>query len=126
MKKTLRSPAVMTKPPKKYIAIWEAVRKIPKGKVSTYGEIATLCGLLGQARLVGYALHNLPRGTKVPWHRVINAAGKISISELDGMAELQEELLRKEGIRFSGDKVNLWRYGWPRTPERAATRGRDS
>jgi len=57
----------------KYKLIWQIVQQIPKGKVATYGHIAELCGLKGQARLVGYALHNLPEKTKIPWHRVINA-----------------------------------------------------
>jgi len=99
--------------PRKYTLIWNVVRGIPKGKVSTYGRIADLCGLLGHARLVGYALHNLPRGSSIPWHRVINAQGKISLSDLDGLAERQRRLLRKEGIVFIRDVVSLSKYGWP-------------
>ncbi len=101
------------KKPGKYLTVWEVVNKIPKGKVSTYGRVAELCGMPGQARLVGYALHNLPRGSDVPWQRVINSQGKISLSDLDGMAELQRKLLRKEGVRFIDGKVSLWTYGWP-------------
>ena len=100
--------------PRKYQLIWRVVREIPEGMVSTYGRIADLCGLFGHARLVGYALHNLPRGSDVPWHRVINAQGKISLSDLDGLAERQRRLLRKEGIVFLKDVVSLSKYGWPR------------
>jgi len=100
------------KPPSSYELIWETVSKIPKGKVATYGQVAELSGLPGQARLVGYAMHNLPRGSKVPWHRVINAQGGISVSDLDGLYEKQIRLLKKEGVKFIRDKVNLYRYGW--------------
>ena len=113
IKNVIKPPKQATSPPRKYLLIWDAVRQIPKGKVSTYGKIAELCGLIGQARLVGYALHNLPRRTRIPWHRVINAQGRISLSDLDGMAELQEKLLRKEGVVFIKDTVHLWKYGWP-------------
>ena len=100
------------KPPKKYQLIWETVSHIPKGKVASYGEIAILAGFPGHARLVGYALHNLPRGTKVPWHRVINAEGRISISNLDGMYDLQLKLLKKEGVQFFKDKTSFSKFGW--------------
>lgn len=99
--------------PQKYQLIWRVVREIPEGMVSTYGRIADLCGLFGHARLVGYALHNLPRGSDIPWHRVINAQGKISLSDLDGLAERQRRLLRKEGIIFIKDVISLSKYGWP-------------
>jgi methylated-DNA-protein-cysteine methyltransferase-like protein len=92
--------------------IYSVVRKIPKGKVATYGEVAELSGFFGQARLVGYALHNLPRNTRVPWHRVINSEGKISLSDLDGMYNLQKSLLRKEGVVFVKERVDFSKYGW--------------
>ena len=92
-----------------YLRIWKTVSKIPKGRVSTYGAIADECGLWGQARLVGYALHNLPQGSDVPWQRVINSQGKIS--EREG-AERQRELLEGEGVVFVKDKVDLKKYGW--------------
>ena len=58
--------------------IYEIVRKVPRGRVATYGQVAALAGLKGHARQVGYALHALPNGTTVPWHRVINAQGRVS------------------------------------------------
>jgi len=60
-------------------AILAVVRRIPRGRVATYGQIAALAGLARQPRLVGYALHALPTSTAVPWHRVINARGMVSI-----------------------------------------------
>ena len=101
-------------PSRKYRIIWDTVKKIPKGKVATYGEIASVSGLLRQARLVGYALHNLPPKSGVPWHRVINAQGKISLSDIYGMYEKQLELLKKEGVIFKKGVVDLKRFGWLR------------
>lgn len=95
-----------------YLRIWQAVRKIPRGRVSTYGAIADVCRLWGQARLVGYALHNLPHGSDVPWQRVINSQGKISFSENSDMHALQKRLLKKEGVVFKGEKTSLLTYGW--------------
>jgi len=95
------------------LAIWNSTRRIPRGYVSTYGTIATLAGFSGQPRLAGYALHNLPAGTDVPWHRVINAAGMISLRGTAG--ELQRRLLEEEGVVFDGKKIDLAICGWPRT-----------
>jgi methylated-DNA-protein-cysteine methyltransferase-like protein len=96
-----------------YPEVWAAVARIPRGKVATYGAIAALCGRPGQARFVGYALHNLPPGIDIPWHRVINSRGEIS---LRGPSEAnQRRLLRVEGVAFSGGRVDLNRYGWNAT-----------
>jgi methylated-DNA-protein-cysteine methyltransferase-like protein len=95
-----------------YIAIWRSVRKIPRGRVSTYGVIARLAGLPGQARLVGYALHNLPDGADVPWQRVVNAKGSISLPA-GSAARRQESILAGEGIRFRSGRIPLGTYGWP-------------
>jgi methylated-DNA-protein-cysteine methyltransferase-like protein len=105
-----------------YEMIWEMVEQVPRGKVATYGQIADFCGIPGQARLIGYALHNLPRGTDVPWHRVINAQGKISLGDLDGMYEVQKLLLKKEGVRFVKDIVDFRKYGWLKRPVRMRRR----
>ena len=94
-----------------YQIIYNTVRKIPKGKVATYGEIARLCGLREHARLVGYALHNLKPNSGVPWHRVINSQGKISLPKDNGAYEFQKKLLESEGIVFVGDKIDLTKYG---------------
>ena len=97
-----------------HLRIWDAVRKIPPGRVSTYGTIARLAGLPGQARLVGYALHHLPDGAEVPWHRVVNAAGKISLPAAGGRARRQQQLIEAEGVRFTKGRVSLVGHGWPR------------
>ena len=95
-----------------YTIIWKTVRRIPKGKVSTYGQIARIAGLGENARLVGYAMHNIPRGSTVPWHRVINSKGAISLPQKDGMYQLQKRLLQKEKIIFKGEKIDLSKYEW--------------
>jgi len=76
------------------------VRRIPRGRVSTYGVVAALAGLEGHARQVGYALHDLPPRSGVPWHRVINAKGEISARSSGDSHELQRMLLEAEGIEF--------------------------
>jgi methylated-DNA-protein-cysteine methyltransferase related protein len=94
-----------------YIAIWRTVKRIPRGRVSTYGVIARLAGLPKQARLVGYALHALPEGADVPWQRVVNAKGAVSLPPV--AARRQKALLAAEGIRFSSERIPLGTYGWP-------------
>lgn len=97
-----------------YPKIYAVVRRIPRGRVATYGQVATLAGLPGQARLIGYALSAVPAHSNVPWHRVINAAGRVSLrrTELDS-GVTQRLLLEREGIHFdSGGRADLERYGW--------------
>ena len=100
-----------------YQLIRETVRQIPTGKVATYGEIARLSGLIGQARLVGYALHDLPPNSNIQWHRVINSQGKISLPKANGEYAEQKWLLKKEGVVFKGDAIDLDKYGWLRSLE---------
>jgi methylated-DNA-protein-cysteine methyltransferase related protein len=98
-----------------YDTIYAIVRQIPKGRVATYGQVAELAQLYGQARLVGYALFRVSASaSEIPWHRVINAKGEISYSSLRlGADYLQRSLLEDEGIEFSQNgKVNLRRYQW--------------
>lgn len=92
--------------------IWRTVARIPKGKVATYGDVAEASQLPGAARLVGYALHGLPRGLDIPWHRVINAQGRISLPPRSASYTRQRELLLGEGIVFNNGKVDLKRFGW--------------
>ncbi len=80
--------------------IYRAVRRVPRGRVASYGQIAELAGLEGHARQVGYALHALPDGSRVPWHRVINAKGEISPRSAGDSHELQRMLLDAEGVKF--------------------------
>ena len=87
--------------------------RIPKGRVATYGQVAMLAGLPRQARFVGRALHELPADSDVPWHRVVNAAGKISLrADAFGHDELQGHLLRREGVRFAGGTIPLAQFRW--------------
>jgi len=101
-----------------YARIYAAVRRIPRGRVATYGQIAELAGLPGHARQVGYALHALPAGTTVPWHRVLNARGALSLRREAGAELTQRLLLEREGVRFdAGGRVDLARVRWqPSTP----------
>jgi methylated-DNA-protein-cysteine methyltransferase-like protein len=85
---------------KRYERIYAAVRRIPKGRVATYGQIATAAGLDGHARQVGYALHALPERNDVPWHRVINAKREISPRTAGDSHELQRMLLESEGVEI--------------------------
>ena len=94
--------------------IYQVVALIPRGKVATYGQIAALAGFPRHARLVGYALNRqLAPDSELPWHRVINAQGRLSLHKLDMNAEnLQRFKLEQEGIRFANDRVDLKQYRW--------------
>ena len=95
-----------------YDRIYQAVRRIPRGRVSTYGDVAERAGLEGRARQVGYALHALPSGTGIPWHRVVNAKGEISLRSGSDSHELQRMLLEAEGVKFDKrGRIDLRRYG---------------
>lgn len=101
----------MTDP--RFEAFYNVVRQIPAGQVSTYGDVAHLAGWPRRARLVGRALAALPDGSDVPWHRVVNAEGRISPRGLTGSDELQRWLLEEEGLSFSPDgRLSLRRYRW--------------
>ncbi len=96
-----------------YDRIYAAVKKIPRGKVATYGQVALLAGLGRHARQVGYALHAIPEGKKIPWHRVINTKGEISARSRGDHDELQRVLLEKEGVVFGlHGRVALEKYRW--------------
>ncbi|KPQ37538.1 MAG: methylated-DNA-protein-cysteine methyltransferase related protein [Phormidesmis priestleyi Ana] len=96
-----------------YPKIYDIVRQIPYGQVATYGQIADLAGLVGKARVVGYALFRVTTDTKIPWHRVINARGEVSRSSLrDGNDDLQLLLLKAEGIEFVKGRLDLKKYRW--------------
>src|SRR5207245_538210 len=91
--------------------IYAAVRKIPRGRVSTYGDIAELAGLGGHARQVGYALHDLPPDSGVPWHRVVNARGEISPRSGGDSHELQRLLIEAEGVEFDlAGRIDLKKF----------------
>ena len=105
---------VAAKVPSSYERIWTVVRRIPAGRVATYGQVARMAGLGGSARLVGYALHALPEKERtVPWQRVINSQGRISARRFVGGDIVQRRLLEREGVRFDArERVDLARFQW--------------
>lgn len=97
-----------------YERIYRTIRRVPRGRVATYGQIAELAKASGP-RQVGYALHALPEGHDVPWHRIINARGTISLDPGLGNGGLQRALLEAEGLVFDARaRVDLKRYQWKR------------
>ena len=96
-----------------YQVFYSIIRQIPEGRVATYGQIATLAGLPGRARQVGYAMHAITEEDDLPWQRVINAQGKISLRR---GAELQRSILEAEGVVFDDQRVDLEVFQWH--PER--------
>jgi methylated-DNA-protein-cysteine methyltransferase related protein len=108
------------KPDRAFHRIWVVVAQVPRGRVVTYGQIARMAGLPNGARTVGWAMRALPNnhrvdGRPVPWHRVINAQGGISLrgGEDGGGASRQRAALRREGVRVGlGGRIDLRRYLW--------------
>lgn len=93
--------------------IWQVVAAIPPGRVATYGEIAQKAGMARAARRIGHALRGLSTNTRIPWHRVVNARGRISLPEDSGSHTIQRDRLEQEGILFSlKGEIDLRRYGW--------------
>ena len=91
----------MTAPGNRRERILSVVARVPRGRVATYGQVARLADLPGHARLVGYALNALADGSRVPWHRVVNARGRISLRADGGPAGAVQRLsLEREGVRF--------------------------
>lgn len=100
--------------------ILAAVDSIPPGRVATYGQIAREAGLPRRARLVGRVLATLPAGTRLPWHRVVNAQGRISLRP---GAPLQRRRLASEGVRFTAaGRIDLARFTWTPTDDGRAAR----
>ena len=95
-------------------AIYAVVSRIPHGRVATYGQVARLAGLPNHARLVGYALNALREGSQVPWQRVVNAKGLISVRRNgSGHDVLQRLMLKREGVRFDRRGViDLAAFRW--------------
>lgn len=93
--------------------ILEVIALIPYGKVATYGQIAKLAGLPKHARLVGYVLKHLDKSCEIPWYRVINSQGKISVTRINQQGEnVQQSLLEQEGIYLLNGKVSLKKFVW--------------
>ena len=93
--------------------ILEVIALIPYGKVATYGQIAKLAGLPKHARLVGYVLKHLDKSSEIPWYRVINSQGKISVTHINQQGEnVQQSLLEQEGIYLLNGKISLKKFVW--------------
>src|SRR5947208_12119606 len=85
----------------KYVSIYRVVARIPRGRVATYGQVASLAGLPHAPRVAGYALHALPPGSPIPWHRVVGAGGRLSLARIDPSSALTQRLrLEREGVTF--------------------------
>ena len=96
----------------RYRKIYAVIKRIPRGRVATYGQIAELAGLAGHARQVGYALHASAEES-LPWHRVVNARGEVSPRSAGDSHELQRELLESEGVQFDAkSRIDLASYRW--------------
>jgi methylated-DNA-protein-cysteine methyltransferase related protein len=96
-------------------AICSVIRRIPKGWVATYGQVAAMAGLPRRARLVGHVLRHLDPATDIPWHRVVNAKGEVSYTlSRHGTDAFQQRLLEEEGVEFDDrNRFNLERFRWP-------------
>ena len=90
--------------------IWQVVGSIPRGAVATYGQVAALAGLPRGARRVGRTLARLPADTRLPWHRVVNAHGRVSLPGAAGRH--QQDRLRREGVHINDDRISLARFRW--------------
>jgi len=94
-------------------AFFQVLASIPPGRVTSYGKVAELAGMGRGARLVGRWLGQLPDGTQLPWHRVLNSQGKSSLPANSASGAEQRERLLAEGVLIRDGRVNLRQYGWP-------------
>ncbi|MFA5941736.1 MAG: methylated-DNA--[protein]-cysteine S-methyltransferase [Sinimarinibacterium sp.] len=92
--------------------VWAVVRRIPEGRVATYGQVAAEAGFPKRPRLAGQALNRTPAGMKLPWHRVVNAQGRIALPAGSEAWSVQRRRLEAEGLVFRGDRIDLVRYRW--------------
>lgn len=92
--------------------IYDIVRCIPKGRVASYGQIAVLAGNRRWARVVGYALHAVPPGSDIPWHRVVKKSGEVFGGAESSGGRYQTELLLSEGVGFTDGYVDMKKYQW--------------
>ena len=93
--------------------IFQVIAQIPYGRVASYGQIARLAGIPKHSRLVGYVLKHMDADSTLPWYRVINSQGKISLSKLNDQGQnIQAQLLMAEGILVIGDKVKMKEFQW--------------
>jgi methylated-DNA-protein-cysteine methyltransferase-like protein len=90
--------------------VYQLIKKIPRGRVTTYGELAKALRLPGGARAAGYAVAATPKGRGIPWHRVIGAGGRVRVPEPH--ASMQRRLLETEGVEFDGGAIDMQLFGW--------------
>jgi len=90
--------------------VYRLVKKIPRGRVTTYGTLAKLLRIRGGARAIGHAMAACPGGRGIPWHRVVGAGGRLLIRE--PQRSLQRQLLETEGVAIKGAGADLQRCGW--------------
>ncbi len=100
--------------------VYRLIKKIPQGRVTTYGELAKKLRLRGGARAVGYAMAACPSGKGIPWHRVVGAGGRLLIPEPHG--SLQRRLLESEGVRMDFGRIDMNAYGWKQRAKRKRAR----
>lgn len=92
--------------------IWDTICDIPQGKVASYGQIAEVAGIPRGARQVGYALRHLPKGSDVPWHRVIQASGKIAFDKDTPKHEEQKRRLQLDDVAVVAGRIDMQKYRW--------------
>jgi len=102
--------------------VYRLVKKIPRGRVTTYGDLARELRLPGGARVAGYAMASCPGGSGIPWHRVVGAGGRLLIAEPH--ASLQRKLLESEGVAVDGRKIDMKRHAWSPGTRKGAARGK--
>jgi methylated-DNA-protein-cysteine methyltransferase related protein len=100
--------------------VYKLVKKIPRGRVTTYGALAKALRLRGGARAAGYAMAACPSGKGIPWHRVVGAGGRLLIGEPH--SSLQRRLLETEGISIDGKRINMKKFAW--MPAKADTKSK--
>ena len=99
-----------------YKKVWEQAALIPAGQVASYGQVAKQAGLPRRgARMVARAVAAAPREMELPWHRIVNAQGCISIPKTSARYEQQQELLRAEGVPVKNGKLDIDKHGWSPT-----------
>ena len=94
------------------MALYSTLMLVPPGHVVTYGQLAELAGLGRSARWVGRTLSQLPEGSRLPWHRVLAAGGRISLPEGSASGDEQRARLREEGLSIMNNRVDIQRHGW--------------
>lgn len=90
--------------------VYRLIKKIPHGRVTTYGDLARKLRLPGGARAVGYAMAACPNGRGIPWHRVVGAGGRLLIPEPHG--SLQRRMLESEGVPVEFGRIDMSRFSW--------------